>query len=113
MGEMVVPSGVGGWYAGERQELFHIGMGTGTGGNGFKLHQGKFMLDRRGNFFPRSFQPWHRLPRKSWSHPWKCAKSMWLWHLRTLFSGAHKGAELMVGPDNLKSIFQPYNSTIL
>lgn len=40
-------------------------------------------------------------------HRWKCSKDMWIWHLRTWFSGEKGGAGLRVGSDDLGGLCQP------
>jgi len=46
-------------------------------------------------------------PGRWWSHhPWRCSKTVWMWHFRTWFS-RHGGVGLMVGLGDLRGLFQP------
>jgi len=39
-------------------------------------------------------------------HPWRCSKNLLMWHFRIWLS-RHGGVGLMVGPDDLRGLFQP------
>ena len=39
-------------------------------------------------------------------HPWRYLKNVYMWCLGTLFCGGLGSARLMVGPDDLKGLFQ-------
>jgi len=74
-------------------------------GKGLKLHQGRFRLDIRKNFFPeRVVKHWNRLPRRALSQ--EVLKNCVDVALRDMVSG-YGGDELVVGLDGLSGIFEP------
>ena len=78
-----------GAYSESGAGLFSLVRGDRMKGNGLKLHQGKFRLDIRKNFFTeRVVKHWHSSPGRWLSHhPWMCSKTIWMWCSGTRCSG--------------------------
>ena len=76
-------------------------------GDDLRLHQERFRLDIGKNVFTEREQSGvgPGCPGQWWSpHPWRGAKTVWMWHFRTWFS-RHGGVGETIGLDDLRGFF--------
>ena len=84
-----------------------------TKGNGFKLHQRRFMLDIEEIYSPKGW--WGSgtgCPRRWWTHcPWRCSGTIWTWHwMAQLMGSGHSADVLGVRQDDLRHLSNDYDS---